>query len=90
MTHNNNTYFYIQNIRGDVVALMDSNGSQVASYIYDTWGVPTISNPNNLPNPFPYQGSYATFYDDEFGMYGIGARHYNPNTMRFVSRDFEF
>jgi RHS repeat-associated protein len=87
MTVGESTYFYVQNIRGDVVALMDSSGNQVASYTYDTWGKPTISNPNNLPNPFLYQGSYATFYDDEFGMYGMGARHYNPITMRFISRD---
>jgi len=87
MTYQSNTYFYVTNIRGDVTALIDVDGNQVASYKYDVWGNPTITNPNNIPNPFLYQGAYATFYDLEFLMYGMGARHYNPNTMRFTSRD---
>ena len=88
MTYQNNTYYYITNIRGDVVALLDRYGNEAASYKYDIWGNPTITNPNNLPNPFLYQGAYATFHDSEFAMYGMGARHYDPKTMRFISRDF--
>ena len=88
MTYQNNTYYYITNIRGDVVALLDRYGNEAASYKYDIWGNPTITNPNNLPNPFLYQGAYATFHDSEFAMYGMGARHYDPKIMRFISRDF--
>ncbi|MCE5176310.1 MAG: RHS repeat-associated core domain-containing protein [Caldisericales bacterium] len=88
MTYQNNTYYYITNIRGDVVALLDRYGNEAASYKYDIWGNPTITNPNNLPNPFLYQGAYTTFHDSEFAMYGMGARHYDPKTMRFISRDF--
>ncbi len=87
MTYQDTTYFFVTNIRGDVTALLSSSGNEVASYRYDVWGNPTITNPNNLPNPFLYQGAYATFYDEEFTMYGMGARHYNPKTMRFISRD---
>jgi len=88
MTYQDNTYYYITNIRGDVVALLDRYGNEAASYKYDIYGNPTITNPNNLPNPFLYQGAYATFYDSEFTMYGMGARHYDPKIMRFISRDF--
>ena len=33
-------YFYVNNLQGDVVALIDANGTQVVEYGYDAWGVP--------------------------------------------------
>ncbi|MGY0374143.1 hypothetical protein [Clostridium sp. JNZ J1-5] len=31
-------YYYIRNALGDIIGLLDNSGSQVVSYIYDSWG----------------------------------------------------
>ena len=64
-------YFYVYNLQGDVVALIDANGTQVVEYGYDAWGNP-ISKTGSLAatigtlNPFRYRG-YV--YDEETPMY---------------------
>lgn len=35
---NGTTYYYIHNLQNDIIGLIDSNGTQVVSYRYDTWG----------------------------------------------------
>ncbi|HPI84659.1 MAG TPA: RHS repeat-associated core domain-containing protein, partial [Caldisericia bacterium] len=89
MNYKNNTYFYIINIRGDVEAILDTNGNEVASYSYGVWGVPTITNPNSLPNPFLYQGAYGNIWDSEIELYYMNARHYDPSIGRFITQDRE-
>ncbi|HRV75745.1 MAG TPA: RHS repeat-associated core domain-containing protein [Caldisericia bacterium] len=89
MNYKNNTYFYIINIRGDVEAILDINGNEVASYSYDVWGVPTATNPNSLPNPFLYQGAYGNIWDSEIELYYMNARHYDPSIGRFITQDRE-
>ncbi|MHB9095333.1 MAG: hypothetical protein ACYC21_11720, partial [Eubacteriales bacterium] len=37
MSYNGQTYYYVFNGHGDVVALTDANGVKVASYRYDPW-----------------------------------------------------
>ena len=32
------TYYYVLNLQGDVVKLVDGGGTSVASYAYDAWG----------------------------------------------------
>ena len=32
------TYYYVLNLQGDVVKLVDGSGTSVASYAYDAWG----------------------------------------------------
>lgn len=40
------TYYYIRNGQGDIIGLIDSNGTQVVSYTYDTWSrLLSISGP---------------------------------------------
>jgi len=36
--YNGNTYFYRKDALGNVIALLDSNGSVVVKYLYDAWG----------------------------------------------------
>ena len=52
-------YFYITNLVGDVIAIVDSNGETLVKYEYDPWGKCTIvsdTSENNLGtlNPFRY------------------------------------
>ena len=34
----NGEYYYIRNLQGDIIGLIDKNGNEVVSYTYDTWG----------------------------------------------------
>jgi len=86
---NNVDYFYVYNLQGDVVAIVDTNGSSVVTYSYDAWGNP-ISKTGALAatlgtvNPFRYRG-YV--YDEETGLYYLRSRYYNPGWKRFISSD---
>ena len=79
----------IIDVKSNIVALLDSNGSVVVKYKYDAWGKCTVdaSTTNttlaNL-NPFRYRGYY---YDEEIEMYYLQSRYYNPIIARFVSED---
>ena len=33
-----NTYYYLRNAQNDIVKLIDSSGSTVVEYTYDSWG----------------------------------------------------
>ena len=89
VTYNDVDYFYVYNLQGDVVALIDANGTQVVEYVYDAWGNP-ISKTGSLAatigtlNPFRYRG-YV--YDEETGLYYLRSRYYNPEWNRFISSD---
>ena len=89
VTYNDVDYFYVYNLQGDVVALIDANGTQVVEYVYDAWGYP-ISKTGSLAatigtlNPFRYRG-YV--YDEETGLYYLRSRYYNPVWKKFVNAD---
>ena len=89
VTYNDVDYFYVYNLQGDVVALIDANGTQVVEYVYDAWGYP-ISKTGSLAatigtlNPFRYRG-YV--YDEETGLYYLQNRYYSPNWKRFINVD---
>lgn len=38
ITCGENTYLYVTNIQGDVVAILDTTGTPVVEYTYDAWG----------------------------------------------------
>ena len=80
------TYYFDKNIKGDVIALYNSAGTKVASYIYDAWGNCTtktlVSNNFSTYNPIRYRGYY---YDRETGLYYLNARYYKPAWCRFIS-----
>ena len=58
------TYYYVLNLQGDVVKLVQKNGDTVAQYTYDAWG--NVSSSGRLAeiNPLRYRGYY---YDNETG-----------------------
>ena len=47
MKYNNNMYYYVKNLQGDIVKILDSNGGTVAGYYYDAWGTITGKTVNN-------------------------------------------
>ena len=80
-----NTYYYILNLQGDVVQIIDANGVMQAEYIYSPWGE-VISAEGDLAeiNPLRYRGYY---YDSETGFYYLQSRYYDPENHRFINAD---
>ena len=80
-----NTYYYILNLQGDVVQIIDANGVMQAEYIYSPWGE-IISAEGDLAevNPLRYRGYY---YDSETGFYYLQSRYYDPENHRFINAD---
>ncbi len=90
MKLNGTMYFYIKNLQGDIVKIIDSSGVTVASYVYDAWGNITSTTGDSAIstiNPFRYRG-YV--YDDETGLYYLQSRYYDPVTGRFLNADVLF
>ena len=87
MKSGKNTVYYHYNGHGDVVALTDENGQQVASYTYDAWGnVLTSEAKTELAKSNPY--GYAGYtYDTEIQQYYLMARYYHPGHGVFTSLD---
>lgn len=86
---NGTDYFYIYNLQGDVVAMIDANGTQVVEYHYDAWGAPVAKTGSmaatlGTVNPFRYRG-YV--YDEETGLYYLRSRYYNPVWKRCINSD---
>jgi len=89
VVYNGTPYSYVKNLQGDIVAILDSTGSVVVSYVYDAWGKPiskngTLANTLGTLNPFRYR-SYV--FDEEVELYYLRSRYYNPSIARFVSAD---
>ena len=87
MKSGKNTVYYHYNGHGDVVALTDENGQQVASYTYDAWGNALTSEAKTelaKSNPYGYAG-YT--YDAEIQQYYLMARYYHPAHGVFTSLD---
>ena len=79
------TYYYITNLQGDVMYLVDANGVQVAAYDYDPYGkVITATGAMAEVNPLRYRGYY---YDTETGFYYLQSRYYDPEICRFINAD---
>jgi RHS repeat-associated protein len=80
------TYYYITNLQGDVMYLVDSSGNEVSAYDYDPYGKIIFSATGELAeiNPMRYRGYY---YDTETGFYYLQSRYYDPEICRFINAD---
>ena len=79
------TYYYVTNLQGDVVALLDASGNTVASYAYNPYGkILSAEGTMAETNPLRYRGYY---YDNESGLYYLQSRYYDPAVCRFVNAD---
>ena len=92
----NSEYYYIRNGQGDIIGILDSSGTQIVSYVYDSWGkLVSVTDASgndksgdasfigNL-NPFRYRGYY---YDTETGLYYLNSRYYDPEVGRWINAD---
>lgn len=88
---NGTVYYYILNLQGDVVGILDREGTQVAGYRYDPWGkllscTGELADSIGAVNPLRYRGYY---YDSESGLYYLNSRYYDPETGRFLNADWQ-
>ena len=87
--YNESPFYFLKNLQGDVIALVDKSGKVVARYSYDAWGVCTIESDTSgcniaMINPYRYRGYY---YDTETGFYYVSSRYYDPEIGRFINAD---
>jgi RHS repeat-associated protein len=79
--------YYLTDRHGNITALTDPAGTVTASYHYDDYG--TSTSTTTAPagtaqyNPFQYAGEYT----NPTGTQHLGARTYDPATMRFTTQD---
>ena len=81
------SYYYKKNAQGDIVAILDSEGVELASYTYDACGnITTVSGDKQLAesNPFRYRGYYQ---DNESGFFYLQSRYYDGVVGRFLNAD---
>ena len=95
-TNYSSSYYYVTNLQGDVIAILNANHAIVAEYTYDAWGnILSITNASGTDisgnathianlNPLRYRG-YV--YDTETGFYYLQSRYYDPGVGRFVNLD---
>ena len=89
MKYQNEMYFYRKNLFGDILGILDSHGTELVKYEYNSWGkllnlTDYSSNGLGRKNPFRFKGYY---YDEELGMYYLNSRYYDPEVGRFISPD---
>ena len=78
-------FFYVTNLQGDVVMLLDASGNVVAEYSYNAWGkIFSSSGTMADMNPIRYRGYY---YDAETGLYYVSSRYYDPEICRWINAD---
>lgn len=85
MNYNGTEYFYIKNLQGDIIELVDISGNTVVQYRYDAWGNIVYQTPNQSLgdiNPYRYRG-YR--FDEETGFYYLNSRYYNPLIGRLIN-----
>ncbi|HYE68780.1 MAG TPA: RHS repeat-associated core domain-containing protein [Anaerovoracaceae bacterium] len=74
--------YYLYNGHADVTELITPQGTIVAEYTYDAFGVPKTTT-GTADNPFRYAG----YQYDESGLYYLQSRMYNPVIARFMQED---
>ena len=87
LSYNGKMFYYVKNLKGDIVKILDEDGISYASYVYDSWG--NILEEKGEPilrrlNPLRYRG-YV--YDEDTAMYYLQSRYYDPITGRFINAD---
>ena len=89
VTYNDTVYYYVTNLQGDVIAILNDEGAAVVQYSYDAWGnilttTGSMANTLGTANPLTYRG-YV--YDAESELYYLQSRYYNPEVCRFLNSD---
>ena len=82
---NGKTSYYVTDVRGSVVAIVDEDGNITHKYQYDEFGKVTQKEEADY-NPFQYVGKYGVMALTDHQYY-MRARHYDPTIGRFLSED---
>ena len=83
--YNGTSSYYVNNLQGDVMYVVNAFGLPMAAYTYDAWGnVTSAQGTLAQVNPIRYRGYY---YDDETGFYYLNSRYYDPEVGRFINAD---
>lgn len=81
-------FYYITNLQGDVISIVNYLGTEFVHYTYDAWGnltnVEVTATNLQYYNPLRYRG-YV--YDPETELYYLQSRYYNPEMGRFINAD---
>ena len=87
-------YYYVLNAQGDVIALLNADGTLAASYNYGAWGNYSVHDDKGAKitkasfighiNPLRYRGYY---YDRETRLYYLQSRYYDFAICRFINAD---
>ena len=83
--YNDSQYYYVTDLLGSIIAVLDADGEIAAEYSYDAWGNCTILSDTNTiayTNPLRYRGYY---YDSDTGLYCIQSRYYESKTGRYIN-----
>ena len=82
---NGKASYYVTDVRGSVVAIVDGDGNITHKYQYDDLGK-VVQKSEADYNPFQYVGKYGVIYLSDHHYY-MRARHYDPTIGRFLSED---
>ena len=75
--------YYVTDMHGNVVQLLDESGNVTKTYEYDSFGN-EVKPEKKDENPYRYCGEY---YDKETEEVYLRARYYEPSVGRFITRD---
>ena len=91
MTLDGVIYYYLLNIQGDVMGLVDGSGNLLAAFSYTAYGKAySINNVSSMgttlasANPLTYRGYVL---DMGTGIYYLQSRYYDPQLGRFLNAD---
>ena len=80
---NTEKMYYVTDMHGNVVQLLDESGNVTKTYEYDSFGN-EVKPEKKDENPYRYCGEY---YDKETEEVYLRARYYEPSVGRFITRD---
>jgi len=86
MKQGGSLYFFLYNGHGDVTGVTDSSGTVIVTYSYDESGH-LLSASGSIYNPMRYSAAHNAYFEQETGLYRMGARCYVPENGRWLTRD---
>ena len=89
LIYNGNIYYYVKNILGEILYIIDKYGDVRVEYKYDAFGnILSISGNMSTTlgnnNHYVYKSYYIDYEND---LYYLKSRYYNPSWGRFISSD---
>ena len=85
ITRDGSTQYYVTDVRGSIVAMVDEAGNLTHRYQYDEFGNITQQEERDF-NPFRYVGALGVLYLED-NLYHMRARVYDSQLGRFLSED---